>query len=93
MERHLGAGRKRRWAVILGKIELKLTKAQTRQVRELWNECEGKSTTGSSFVLAQVAVKVGPFYAEPAQAYIYVMDGAGFERMQAAINAGKGGQG
>jgi hypothetical protein len=69
--------------MILGRLTLKLTREQTREVRKLWDQAQAPS--GSAFVLAQVAVKVGPFYVEPAQADVFIVDGAGFDAMQRAL--------
>lgn len=75
--------------MILGTVNLRLTRKQTAALRKLWNEStEGK---GPCYVIGQAAVKLGPFWVEPATAEFHVVDAAIGQRIQQGIDSAKGG--
>ncbi len=71
--------------MIHGKITIKMTRKQTAELRKFWSEkTEGK---GPCYMIGQAAIRMGPFWVEPAQAESIIVDSELGAVVQAGLDA------
>lgn len=70
--------------MILIRKDFDLTKAQTKALRDMWSEAEKKNTTGGACVLAQIMIKAGPMWHQPAKMQVVIGDRETYETLISA---------
>ncbi len=76
--------------MILGTVNLRLTRMQTAALQKLWDECaEGKGI--ACIVAGKVTLKIGRFFIQPATAEFAILESHPSEPIQPGIAPAKGG--
>lgn len=75
--------------MIHGKITLKLTRTQTKELRKFW--VDTTQDKGPCFCIGQAAIRMGPFWVEPAQVELIACDADAGAAIQAGIDKANGG--
>lgn len=75
--------------MIHGKITLKLTRQQTKELRKWW--VDNTQDKGPCFCVGQAAIRMGPFWCDPAHVELIICDADTGKAIQNGIDAGKRG--